>query len=110
MMKKMLMFSVAALLAFLATAPANAQVSPQANNQAKAQEGALKLPAYKKAKLKNGITLLLMEQHEVPIISLNFIMKAGSVADSCGKGRVGFADCGSAQERNEDAHCGSDLG
>ena len=30
--------------------------------------GELKLPAYKKAKLKNGMTLLLMEQHEVPLV------------------------------------------
>lgn len=45
----------------------------------------LKLPPYKKLKLKNGLTVLLMEQHEIPIISLSFIVKSGSVADPSGK-------------------------
>jgi predicted Zn-dependent peptidase len=45
----------------------------------------LKLPPYKKVTLKNGMTVLLMEQHEVPIINFNFIVKAGSVADPAGK-------------------------
>jgi predicted Zn-dependent peptidase len=50
-----------------------------------APEGQLRLPPYKKVKLKNGITLLLMEQHEVPIVSFSFIIKAGSAADPAGK-------------------------
>ncbi len=49
------------------------------------ENGDLKLPPYKKVVLKNGLTLLLMEQHEVPIISFNTIIKAGSVADPAGK-------------------------
>jgi predicted Zn-dependent peptidase len=52
---------------------------------ARAENGGLKLPPFKKVKLKNGMTLLLMEQHEVPIISFNFIVKAGSTADPAGK-------------------------
>jgi predicted Zn-dependent peptidase len=50
-----------------------------------AQSGGLKLPAYKKAKLKNGLTVLLMEQHEVPLVSFNVLVKAGSAADGAGK-------------------------
>lgn len=50
-----------------------------------AQEAGLKLPPYKKTKLKNGLTLLLMEQHEVPLISVNLVLRAGSVADPAGK-------------------------
>lgn len=50
-----------------------------------AEEIKLKLPPYKKVKLENGMTILLMEQHEVPIISLEFIIKAGSVVDPPGK-------------------------
>jgi predicted Zn-dependent peptidase len=52
---------------------------------ARAEDGALKLPPFKKVKLPNGLTVLLMEQHEVPIISFNFIVKAGAVADPAGK-------------------------
>jgi len=51
----------------------------------KADEGGLKLPPYKKAKLKNGMTLLLMEQHEIPIVSFSFIVKTGSTADPAGR-------------------------
>lgn len=50
-----------------------------------AQGGSLALPAYKKAVLPNGMTLLLMEQHEVPIVSLSIAVRAGSVADPAGK-------------------------
>ena len=50
-----------------------------------AQSDGLKLPPYKKVSLKNGMTILLMEQHEVPLVSFSFIVKAGSVADPSGK-------------------------
>jgi zinc protease len=45
----------------------------------------LKLPAYKKVKLQNGMTVLLMEQHETPFVSFNMRIKAGSIADPAGK-------------------------
>src|SRR5262249_44688826 len=46
-----------------------------------AENVSVKLPAYTKTQLPNGLTLLLMEQHEVPIVSFNLILKTGSVAD-----------------------------
>jgi len=52
---------------------------------AAAQEAALKLPPYKKLRLKNGLTLLLMEHREVPLVSFSLSLKAGSVADPAGK-------------------------
>jgi predicted Zn-dependent peptidase len=45
----------------------------------------LKLPAYKKIKLKNGMTIMLVERHTVPLIGFNALLKAGSVADAPGK-------------------------
>ncbi|HXV74607.1 MAG TPA: pitrilysin family protein, partial [Sphingomonadales bacterium] len=50
-----------------------------------AQDSTLKLPPYKKAKLANGMTVLLMEQHEVPIISFSLVTKTGAAADPAGK-------------------------
>jgi predicted Zn-dependent peptidase len=47
------------------------------------------LPPYQKIHLQNGMTLLLMEQHEVPITSFNVIVRTGSVADP--KGKEGLA-------------------
>jgi predicted Zn-dependent peptidase len=72
-MKKSLIFAVAWLAASIIIAPVFSQ------------EGALKLPPYKKVALKNGMTLLLMEKHGVPIVSFHFIVKAGATAEPAGK-------------------------
>lgn len=45
----------------------------------------LKLPPYKKVKLRNGMTILLVERHTVPLIGFQAIVKAGAVADPQGK-------------------------
>src|SRR6266478_9781443 len=45
----------------------------------------LKLPPHEKVVLKNGLTLLLMEKHGVPMVSVAAIVKAGSVADPAGE-------------------------
>src|SRR5688500_5953659 len=45
----------------------------------KAQE--YKLPAYQKFTLKNGLTVYLMEQHEVPVINISVILPAGAIYD-----------------------------
>lgn len=50
-----------------------------------AQSGSVKLPPYKKVVLKNGLTLLLMEQHEVPLVSFSVRIRAGAVSDPAGK-------------------------
>src|ERR1044071_3135469 len=72
-MKRMITVALIALLLASASLPAHAA------------NGELKLPPYKKMKLPNGMTVLLMEQHEVPIVSFSFIVRAGSVADPAGK-------------------------
>src|SRR5215216_3037501 len=72
-MKRLFIVSLAVLLA----------LSTHATTRA--ENGSLKLPPYKKVTLKNQMTVLLMEQHEVPIINFNFIVKSGSVADPAGK-------------------------
>ncbi len=45
----------------------------------------LKLPAHEKIVLKNGLTLLVMEKHGVPIVSFSAIVKTGSAADPVGQ-------------------------
>jgi predicted Zn-dependent peptidase len=72
-MKRSIQFALALLAAVVVAAPLSAQ------------DGALKLPPYKKIALKNGLTLLLMEKHSVPIISFNLVVKAGSTFDPGGK-------------------------
>ena len=46
---------------------------------------ALKLPPHEKIVLKNGLTLLLMEKHGVPIVNVAAIVKGGAVADPTGQ-------------------------
>lgn len=52
---------------------------------ASAQAPKLKLPPFTKAKLKNGMTVYLMEKHEVPLVSVAMIVRSGGVADPVGK-------------------------
>jgi zinc protease len=72
-MRRSFIFALVALVTLAGVAPA------------RNENGALKLPTFKKVRLNNGLTLLLMEQREVPIVSFNFIIRAGSVADAAGK-------------------------
>ncbi|MCW3073142.1 MAG: peptidase domain protein [Flaviaesturariibacter sp.] len=51
-----------------------------------AQSGTFKLPAYEKTVLKNGLTIYLMEQHEVPTITLSAVMPAGAIYDKTQNG------------------------
>ncbi|MCL1908266.1 MAG: insulinase family protein [Holophagaceae bacterium] len=50
-----------------------------------AQAQGVKLPPYKKATLKNGMTVVLMEQHKVPLIDVQMVFKTGSTSDPIGK-------------------------
>lgn len=73
---RLLSLAILAVVTLLAV-PTSAQTT--------AAGSGLKLPAYKKLILKNGLTILLMEQHEVPIVSFSFIVKTGAIADPEGK-------------------------
>lgn len=44
-------------------------------------QASFKLPPYEKVVLKNGLTVYLMEQHEVPMITLSAILPAGAIYD-----------------------------
>jgi zinc protease len=53
--------------------------------QAAAPEGVFQLPAYQRVQLPNWLTLLLLEKHELPLISVEVGLRSGSVADPPGK-------------------------
>lgn len=46
---------------------------------------ALKLPTIQKQKLSNGLAVWIVEQHEVPLVQLNLLVRAGSAVDPAGK-------------------------
>jgi len=45
----------------------------------------LQMPAHEKVVLKNGLTVLLLEKHSVPMVSVAGIVKAGGLADPVGQ-------------------------
>ncbi|SEI79681.1 Predicted Zn-dependent peptidase [Dyadobacter koreensis] len=61
---KNILFAVLAFITFSASAQDN-----------------FKVPKYEKFKLKNGLTIYLMEQHEVPLINVSAVFDAGSIND-----------------------------
>ncbi len=66
-----------------------AALSTHALAQTKAaKEGNFKLPPYTKITLGNGLTVYLMEQHEVPLISVSAVFPAGALQD---KNKSGLA-------------------
>jgi zinc protease len=53
-----------------------------ATNIAAAQDVPVRLPSYSEFQMNNGVTVLLMEQHEVPIVNMHFIIReSGSSVD-----------------------------
>ena len=54
----------------------------------------LKLPAHEKIVLKNGLTVLLMEKHGVPMVSFAAIVKTGAAADPAGQDGLASAAAG----------------
>jgi predicted Zn-dependent peptidase len=67
------------LIAMVVVATATPTITLQA------QTGGLKLPPHERRKLPNGMTLLLMERHELPLVSFHVIVSAGPVADPAGQ-------------------------
>ncbi|MFZ6720134.1 M16 family metallopeptidase [Undibacterium sp. Ji49W] len=45
-----------------------------------------RLPAFETAKLSNGLTIYLMERHDVPLIAMRAVVKAGAVNDGSQSG------------------------
>ncbi len=50
------------------------------------QAADFRLPAFETAKLSNGLTLYLMERHDVPLIAMRAVVKAGAVNDGSQSG------------------------
>jgi predicted Zn-dependent peptidase len=44
------------------------------------------LPPVQRRKLSNGLEVLVVEHHELPIVSMNLVVKAGGAADPAGRG------------------------
>lgn len=84
-------FFVSALLACgLAAAVGPTSAQPAAAQSASAGTAVL-VPQYVRTTLANGLMLLLLEQHEVPVVNFEMVFRAGSIADPAGKEGLGDA-------------------
>ncbi|HUQ52043.1 MAG TPA: pitrilysin family protein, partial [Gammaproteobacteria bacterium] len=74
-------------LAFaLAITAASAQQGPNRSSPpALGPQPRLTLPAVQERKLANGLRVLLLEAHEVPLVQINLLFDAGSADDSTGQ-------------------------
>ncbi len=78
--------SIAAVLVLvLISVSASAQKPDRTTPPKPGPPPALKLPPVQKQKLSNGLAVWIVEQHEVPLVQANLIVKAGSGADPAGK-------------------------
>lgn len=82
----------AGLLAVLLASPAAGQAKAAAPGKpdrskppALGPVRALKLPPVQKLRLANGLPVLLVESHEVPVVQVNVVVRAGAGADPQGK-------------------------
>ena len=69
-----------------------AQAKPKADRSLLPKEKPdpkLTLPAVQRRKLSNGLDVLVVEHHEVPVVSMNLVMKMGAAGDPAG--RAGLA-------------------
>ncbi len=78
---RMISVLLAVLLAGIAAVPAPAKEAPPAPEPMKK----LSFPSYKEMKLKNGLEIVVVEQHEQPVASIVLAIKAGSTLDPEGK-------------------------
>ncbi|MGB0893013.1 MAG: M16 family metallopeptidase [Parashewanella sp.] len=68
-------------LALAGCASTNTQ---QSSSAAVVDTGSFSMPAYEKIKFDNGLTVYLMPRKEVPLITLDAVVRAGSVNDTLG--------------------------
>jgi len=68
-------------LSFLVGLPLFAQKPDRSKPPELGQPASLKLPALQRFKLSNGLTVVLMEKHSVPVVQVNLLLNTGSAMD-----------------------------
>jgi zinc protease len=73
---------IAALLVLLAAPGGGVAAAPPSA----ASGSGFRIPAPTRTVLANGLTLLVLERHEIPLVQMKLLVKSGSSADPSGKG------------------------
>jgi zinc protease len=82
------MKSQLALIAFSVAMLAQAAIAQEPDRNTPPQPGPapeFSVPAIQKFTLPNGLTVYLMEKHQVPLVQINLLVRAGSSMDPAGK-------------------------
>ena len=69
----------------LALAATSAAVTPAQTKPAEGSFAVYQLPEAKRIKLPNGLVVLLLERHELPLTSAELVIRSGATADPAGK-------------------------
>ncbi len=79
--------SLASLLLgiLVASTPASGQKADRSKPPELGPPASLKLPAVQRFKLSNGMPVVLMEKHSVPVVQINLLVNAGSAMDPSGQ-------------------------
>src|SRR5262245_37519901 len=64
---------------------ASAQAPDRSKPPALGAQPSLKLPPIQHFKLSNGLPVVLMEKHTLPLVQINLLVKTGSAMDPAGK-------------------------
>lgn len=72
-------------IAALFVTPLTAQKPDRSKPPELGPPGALKLPPIERFKLSNGLQVILMEKHSVPLVQVNLMVKTGSAMDPSGQ-------------------------
>jgi zinc protease len=73
------------VLLALCAAPGSAQAPDRTAPPKPGPMPSLKLPAIQKRQLANGMSVWIVELHEVPIVQIDLVLRSGSSADPTGK-------------------------
>ena len=80
-MKKIFLLSVRLIVVSAFCFSLYAQTPDRSKPPQLPQPQKLNLPAIQQFSLSNGLKVVLMEKHEVPLVQLNVVIKMGSVND-----------------------------
>jgi len=80
-MKKLNILVCLLFVSMIATAQSVDRSAPPALGKAKN----LQLPAIQRFTLSNGLSVVLMEKHSVPLVQINLLVQSGSFDDAAGK-------------------------
>ena len=90
MKRSTLLLLAGALMAALAPAAAYAQQFDRAQVPALDKPPVLKLPSLERGSLPNGVTLQLVQQHELPLVQVTLVITGGTKLDASQPGLASF--------------------